>query len=34
MTQNTYLYVTEKTVLIKDIENIAVYFMHKWVHKE
>lgn len=31
MTQNTYLFVTEKGVLIKDIENIAEYFVHKWV---
>lgn len=29
MTQNTYLFVQEKTVLIKDIENLSVYFSHK-----
>lgn len=31
MTQNTYLFVTEKGVLLKDVENIAEYFVHKWV---
>ena len=29
MTQNTYLFVQEKTVLIKDIENLSLYFSHK-----
>lgn len=31
MTQNTYLFVTEKGVLIKDVENLAEYFTYKWV---
>ncbi len=30
MTQNTYLFVQEKGVLIKDIENISLYFSHKY----
>lgn len=29
MTQNTYLFVQEKQTLIKDTENISIYFMHK-----
>lgn len=29
MTQNTYLFVQEKTVLIRDIENLSLYFSHK-----
>lgn len=29
MTQNTYLFVQEKQTLIKDTENISLYFMHK-----
>jgi hypothetical protein len=29
MTQNTYLFVQEKHVLIKDIENMSIYFSHK-----
>jgi len=29
MTQNTYLFVQEKTTLIKDTENLSIYFMHK-----
>lgn len=31
MTQNTYLFVTEKNVLLKDVENISEHFSHKWV---
>ena len=31
MTQNTYLFVQEKTILTKDIENLALYFDHKYV---
>ena len=30
MTQNTYLFVQQKTVLIKDIQNLAAYFTHKF----
>lgn len=33
MTQNTYLFVQEKTILAKDIENLALYFDHKYVEK-
>lgn len=29
MTQNTYLFVQEKVILMKDIENLSVYFQHK-----
>lgn len=29
MTQNTYLFVQEKQTLIKDTENISLYFIHK-----
>lgn len=29
MTQNTYLFVQEKTTLTKDIENMSLYFQHK-----
>lgn len=29
MTQNTYLFVQEKTILTKDIENLSLYFEHK-----
>lgn len=29
MTQNTYLFVQEKSTLIRDIENLSVYFQHK-----
>lgn len=29
MTQNTYLFVQEKKTVIKDIENISLYFTHK-----
>ena len=31
MTQNTYLFVQEKTVLSKDIENLTAYFLHSYV---
>lgn len=31
MTQNTYLFVQEKNVLVKDIENLAIYFQNKYV---
>jgi len=30
MTQNTYLFVQEKTVLIRDIDNLSHYFTHKY----
>jgi hypothetical protein len=33
MTQNTYLFVQEKMVLIKDIENMSIYFLHKHCEK-
>ena len=33
MTQNTYLFVQEKTTLVKDIENMSIYFEHKYVHE-
>lgn len=33
MTQNTYLFVREKGVLLKDVENIAEHFMHKWIRQ-
>jgi len=29
MTQNTYLFVQEKTTLTKDILNMSLYFQHK-----
>ena len=29
MTQNTYLFVQEKTTLIRDIDNLSLYFQHK-----
>ena len=32
MTQNTYLFVTERGILIKDIENISAFFIYKYVH--
>ncbi len=31
MTQNTYLFVQEKNVLVKDIENLALFFENKYV---
>ena len=31
MTQNTYLFVQEKTTLVKDIENMSIFFEHKSV---
>lgn len=31
MTQNTYLFVQEKNVLVKDIENLAIFFEHRFV---
>lgn len=31
MTQNTYLFVQEKNVLLTDIENLALYFEDKYV---
>lgn len=31
MTQNTYLFVQEKNVLTKDIENLSIYFEHQYV---
>lgn len=31
MTQNTYLFVTEKATLIKDIDNLSLFFIHKYV---
>lgn len=31
MTQNTYLFVTEKATLVKDIDNLSAYFIHKYV---
>ena len=30
MTQNTYLFVQEKHTLLKDTENISLYFRHKY----
>lgn len=30
MTQNTYLFVQEKQTLLKDTENISLYFRHKY----
>lgn len=31
MTQNTYLFVQEKTTLVKDIENMSIFFEHQSV---
>lgn len=31
MTQNTYLFVQEKSVLVNDIENLSIYFENKYV---
>lgn len=31
MTQNTYLFVTEKATLIKDIDNLSTFFVHQYV---
>jgi hypothetical protein len=33
MTQNTYLFVQEKQTLVKDTENISLYFSHKHCQK-
>lgn len=30
MTQNTYLFVQEKNTLTKDVENMSLYFQHKY----
>ena len=31
ITQNTYLFCVQKNTLTKDIENLSLYFTHKYV---